>query len=48
VIAVLSQYLDSIRENLRLDLVSEDEVIDELQAHIEDEYQVSLCVYGIE
>jgi len=39
VITVLNQYLDSIRENLRLDIISEDEVIDELQAHIEDEYQ---------
>ncbi len=38
-IAVLNQYLDSVRENLRLDLVSEEEVIDELQTHIEDEYQ---------
>ncbi len=38
-IAVLSQYLDSIRDNLRLDLVSEREVIDELQTHIEDECQ---------
>ena len=38
-IAVLNQYLDSIRENLRLDVNSEEEVIDELQAHIEDEYQ---------
>lgn len=33
---VLSQYLDSIRDNLRLDLVSEREVITELQTHIED------------
>jgi hypothetical protein len=39
VIVALSQYLDSIRENLRLDLVSEREVIDELQTHIEDEFQ---------
>ncbi len=38
-ITVLNQYLDNIRENLRLDVVSEAEVIDELQAHIEDEYQ---------
>jgi len=39
VLTVLSQYLDSIRDNLRLDLVSEQEVIDELQTHIEDEFQ---------
>ncbi len=32
----LSQYLDSVRDNLRLDLVSEKEVISELQTHIED------------
>lgn len=38
-ITALSQYLDSIRDNLRLDLVSEREVIDELQTHIEDEFQ---------
>ncbi len=38
-IAVLSQYLDSIRDNLRLDFISEREVIDELQTHIEDEFQ---------
>ena len=37
--AVLAQYLDSVRQNLRLDVVSEDEVIDELQSHIDDEYQ---------
>jgi len=37
VTTVLSQYLDSVRDNLRLDLVSEREVIDELQTHIEDE-----------
>jgi len=39
VITALSQYLDSIRDNLRLDLASEREVIDELQTHIEDEFQ---------
>jgi len=39
VIAALSQYLDSIRDNLRLDLIAEKEVIDELQTHIEDEFQ---------
>ena len=38
-IAVLSQYLDSIRDNLMLDLTDEREVIDELQAHIEDEFE---------
>jgi hypothetical protein len=38
-IAVLSQYLDNIRDNLRLDVVSEKEVIDELQTHIEEEVQ---------
>ena len=38
-IAVLSQYLDSIRDNLRLDLTDEREVIDELQTHIEDQFQ---------
>ncbi|MFC1949003.1 permease prefix domain 1-containing protein [Chloroflexota bacterium] len=38
-IGVLSQYLDSIRDSLRLDLNDEREVIDELQAHIEDEYE---------
>ena len=35
----LSQYLDSIRDNLRLDLSSESEVINELRTHIEDELQ---------
>lgn len=34
--AVLSNYLDNIRDNLRLDLSSEKEVICELRAHIED------------
>lgn len=38
-ITALSQYLDSVRDNLRLDLASEREVIDELQTHIEDEFQ---------
>ena len=32
----LSQYLDIIRDNLRLDKASESEVIIELQTHIED------------
>jgi len=39
VIAVLTQYLDSVRDNLRLDLESEREVIDELQTHIEDQLE---------
>ena len=34
----LSQYLDDIRNNLRLDAVDENEVINELQSHIEDEF----------
>lgn len=38
-IAALSQYLDSIKDNLRLDLIAEKEVIDELETHIEDEFQ---------
>jgi hypothetical protein len=33
---VLSQYLEDVRENLRLDRVSEKEIISELQTHIED------------
>lgn len=32
----VSQYLDDVRDNLRLDLASETEVIRELQTHIED------------
>ena len=36
---VLSQYLDDVRDNLRLDLVSEKEVISELQTHIEDKLE---------
>jgi len=39
VIAVLSQYLDSVRDNLRLDRESAREVINELETHIEDEVQ---------
>jgi len=35
---VLSEYLDSIKANLRLDLVSENEVVDELKSHLEDEF----------
>jgi len=35
----INQYLDSVRDNLRLDLVSEREVISELQTHIEDELE---------
>jgi len=37
VIGVLSQYLDSVRDNLRLDNDSAREVINELETHIEDE-----------
>ena len=37
--SVISQYLDIVRDNLRLDLVSEKEVIDELQTHLEDEFE---------
>ena len=36
---VLSYYLDSIRDNLRLDFSTEKEVIDELETHIEDKLQ---------
>ena len=36
---ILSHYLDSVRENLRLDRSSEREVIQELETHIEDELQ---------
>jgi hypothetical protein len=39
VIAVLNQYLDDIRVNLRLDTNDESEVLDELKTHIEDEYR---------
>jgi len=39
VTTVVSHYLDSVREHLRLDFPSEREVINELQAHIEDELQ---------
>ncbi|GAH77951.1 unnamed protein product, partial [marine sediment metagenome] len=35
----LSHYLDSVRENLRLDRSLEREVIHELETHIEDELQ---------
>lgn len=38
-ITALSHYLESVRENLRLDLSSEREVIHELETHIEDELQ---------
>jgi len=38
-LTVLSHYLDSVRENLRLDLSSEREVLQELETHIEDEVQ---------
>jgi len=39
VTTVVSHYLDSVRDNLRLDLSSEREVINELRTHIEDELQ---------
>jgi hypothetical protein len=38
-LTVLTNYLDSVRDNLRLDHSSEREVIQELEAHIEDELQ---------
>jgi len=38
-LTVLSHYLDSVKENLRLDHSSQREVIQELEAHIEDEVQ---------
>jgi hypothetical protein len=38
-LTVLSNYLDSVRENLRLDRSLESEVIHELETHIEDELQ---------
>ena len=38
-IAVLSHYLDSVRDNLRLTPSSEREVIGELETHIEDRFQ---------
>jgi len=39
VIAVLSQYLDIVRDNLRLGPPSEREVMGELEAHVEDRFQ---------
>jgi hypothetical protein len=39
VVTALSHYLDSVRENLRLDHSVENEVIHELETHIEDELQ---------
>ncbi len=36
---IISHYLDSIRDNLRLDTSSEKEIISELETHIEDELQ---------
>jgi len=39
VTAVLSHYVDSIRDNLRLDTSSEREVLNELETHIEDEFR---------
>jgi len=38
-IAVLSHYLDIIRHNLRVDLSIEREIMNELEAHIEDELE---------
>jgi len=38
-LTVLSNYLESIRDNLRLDHSSEKEVIQELETHIEDEVE---------
>ncbi len=38
-VTALSHYLDSVRENLKLDSSTEQEVIQELAAHIEDEVQ---------
>ena len=36
---ILSHYLDSISDNLRLDLPTKREVISELEAHVEDRFQ---------
>ncbi len=38
-IAAMGHYLESIRDNLRLDLSIEKEVMSELEAHIEDRLQ---------
>jgi hypothetical protein len=38
-VTALSHYLEMVRENLRLDSSTEQEVIQELEAHIEDELQ---------
>jgi len=38
-VTALSHYLDSVRENLKLDSSTEQEVIQELETHIEDELQ---------
>ena len=38
-LTVISNYLDNIRDNMRLDHSSEKEVIQELETHIEDEVQ---------
>ena len=38
-VTVLSHYLDDVRANLRLDLSDEREVINELEAHIEDRFE---------
>jgi hypothetical protein len=39
VVTAISHYLDSVRENLKLDRSVESEVIHELETHIEDEFQ---------
>ncbi|GAI24390.1 unnamed protein product, partial [marine sediment metagenome] len=36
---VLSHYLDSIRDDLRLDPSAKGEIISELETHIEDRFQ---------
>jgi hypothetical protein len=38
-VTALSHYLDSVRENLKLDRSTEQEVLQELEGHIEDEVQ---------
>lgn len=37
--SALSEYLDTIRNNLRLDFISEREILSELQTHIEDKLE---------
>ncbi|GAH83233.1 unnamed protein product, partial [marine sediment metagenome] len=38
-VTIISHYLDSIRDNLRLDISSEKEIISELETHIEDKLE---------